>query len=124
MSTLEKWMGALTDQGFDLIGVTGYTSRNEPGTPYESLNHNMPMQHLTQHYRWERKASPRANAKTISDDLILSMYSTNSRCWHVYAVAYSGVTLTRRHGFIVQGDNEREISGFENLEKYLKELSQ
>lgn len=120
--TIEQWMGPLTRAGFDLMGVTGWTSRNEPGLPYDQCNQNLPMLSLTQHYRWKRKANKRANSKTISTDLVLSMYSTNSSFWTIYAIGCSGDMSHKLRGFIIRGRKEKEISSLEDLKAWIASL--
>lgn len=105
-----SWLGLLTSEDWDIIGVHGWTTRNSPNAPW---NGNLAMPTVIYHMR---------SAK--GQDLILHSYATNSTHWTVYATAFTGKRELRRHGFDVIGDKERGISlegpdGLNGLREFL-----
>lgn len=103
---VNRWIGALTEAGFDLVNTNGHTSRHKEGE--EPWNSNYPMLHTHFHFVHPKKGH-----------LLLCSYSTNSNYWSTYAVAFKGKTPNHMWGFDIKGSKEVGLDDFEALTKYL-----
>lgn len=101
-----EWVGELTAAGYDIVGSSGHTLRNDPD---DHWNGNYPMPSLVVHFN---------NGKT---DIVIKAYATHSRHWTIYGNMFSGNAPNRYFGFDVRGKKETEIDSFEKLQSLVSE---
>lgn len=104
-ATVQDWLSSLTNAGFDIQGVMGYTLRHGPGE--EHWNSNYPMVHTHYHLREGKQ------------DMTLVAYAWCGSNWTIYATAFKGRAPIQRYGFLVLGTKEIPISTYKDLVQFL-----